>query len=115
LTESETGELQTAPPPVPADGPVGLARIGRRWRGLTGAFAAGLAVLALAVLGEGVLSLFTAAPGPVLSALLGHPIAAALAIAAQRVADRRRGWPAGIAGAAVMVVVGAALLLFWWD
>jgi hypothetical protein len=111
LTGSETGELEITPPPAPA----GLTRGGRRWRGLTGSLAAGLTVLALAVLGEGVLSLFTAAPGPVPSTLLGHPIAAALAIAAQRVADRRRGWSAGIAGAAVVVVTSAALLLFWWD
>jgi hypothetical protein len=72
-------------------------------------------VLALAVLGERALSLFTAVAAPVLPTLLGFPVAAVLALVAQRFADRGRGRPAGIAGVAVLVITAATLLVFWWD
>jgi hypothetical protein len=136
LSGTETRELETTPLPVrqpSAEGPeqrpepectpdnepevVAPQRLrlrSRFWRGLTGALAAGLAVLAAAVLGARVIGLFTSAPGPTVPVVIGHPVAAVLAVGAQRVADVRRGTLAGLAGAAVVVIVVFALWLFWW-
>ncbi|MET8852501.1 hypothetical protein [Amycolatopsis sp. NPDC004625] len=86
---------------------------GRWWRGFTGSLAAGLAVLAVGVLVVAGICLFTGAPGPGATLLIGHPIAAVLALLAQRVADRRNG-PAAIgAGVAVVLFTVSALTLFW--
>jgi hypothetical protein len=87
---------------------------GTRWRGLTGALAAGLIVLALVVLGSAVLALITGTPGPGLFMVIGHPIAAALALVAQRFVDTRRGRAAGVAAVAVLAITGATLWFFWW-
>jgi hypothetical protein len=87
---------------------------GRWWRGLTGSVAAGLAVLAVGVLGVTVVCLVTGAPGPGLFLLIGHPVAAVAALLAQRVADRRNGPVAGVAGVGVLVIAFVALTLFWW-
>lgn len=89
-------------------------RRGRWWRGLTGSLAAGLAALAVIVLGAGLLCWLRGAPGPGVAMLIGHPVAAVLALAAQRFADRREGSVAGVAGFAVVVVLLVALWLFWW-
>ncbi|WUL72190.1 hypothetical protein OG943_42780 [Amycolatopsis sp. NBC_00345] len=87
---------------------------GRWWRGLTGSVAAGLAVLAVGVLGVAVVCLVTGAPGPGLFLLIGHPVAAVAALLVQRVADRRNGAVAGVAGVGVLVITLVALTLFWW-
>ena len=47
--------------------------------------------------------------------LIGHPVAAVVAVLAQRVVDTRNGRVAGFAGLAVVVSVTAALSLFWWS
>ncbi|MEA5365743.1 hypothetical protein VA596_39890 [Amycolatopsis sp., V23-08] len=86
---------------------------GRWWRGFTGSLAAGLTVLAIGVLVVAGVCLYTDAPGPGPVLLIGHPIAAALALLAQRVADRRNGLPAAGAGIAVVLFVVSALTLFW--
>ncbi len=86
---------------------------GRWWRGLTGSLAAGLTVLAIGVLAVAGICLFTGAPGPGPTLLIGHPIAAALALVAQRVADRRNGPPAVGAGIAVVLFTVSALTMFW--
>lgn len=91
-----------------------LPRRGRWWRGLTGSLAAGLAGLAVIVLGAGLLCLIFGVPGPGVRMLAGHPVAAVLALAAQRLADRRTGAVAAAGGVGVLVVLGAALWLFWW-
>lgn len=88
---------------------------GRWWRGFTGSLAAGLAVLAVGVLVVGVICLFTGAPGPGVASLVGHPVAAVLALAAQRVADRRRGLPAVGAGIAVVLFAVSAATVFWYS
>ncbi|MEV6903648.1 hypothetical protein [Amycolatopsis sp. NPDC051372] len=87
---------------------------GRWWRGLTGSIAAGLAVLAVGVLGVGAACLATGAPGPSVLLLVGHPVAAVVALVLQRVADRRYGRAAGLAGIGVLVVAFVALTVFWW-
>jgi predicted lipid-binding transport protein (Tim44 family) len=86
---------------------------GRWWRGLTGSLAAGLALLAAGVLGVAGICLFTGAPGPGPAMLIGHPVAAVLAVIAQRVADRRNGPPAAAAGLVVVLLTVSALTLFW--
>ncbi|WP_309235496.1 hypothetical protein [Amycolatopsis sp. SID8362] len=86
---------------------------GRWWRGFTGSLAAGLTVLALGVLVVAGFCLYTGAPGPGATLLIGHPIAAVLALLAQRVADRRNGPAAAGAGVAVVLFTVSALTLFW--
>ncbi|WP_410623065.1 hypothetical protein [Amycolatopsis sp. cmx-8-4] len=86
---------------------------GRWWRGFTGSLAAGLTVLAVGVLVVAGACLYTDAPGPGPVLLIGHPVAAVLALLAQRVADRRNGLPAAGAGIAVVLFVVSALTLFW--
>ncbi|MGW4483494.1 hypothetical protein ACWEOE_06610 [Amycolatopsis sp. NPDC004368] len=87
---------------------------GRWWRGFTGSVAAGLAVLAVGVLGVEVVCLVTGAPGPSVLLLVGHPVAAVVALALQRVADRRYGRVAALAGLGVLLVTFVALTVFWW-
>lgn len=89
-------------------------RFGRRWRGFTGSLAAGLAVLALLMLGSGLVSVLLGAPGPGVGPLIGHPVGAILALAAQRVADRRDGKLAGAAGVVIVADVVFVLTFFWW-
>ncbi|MEU0789839.1 hypothetical protein ABZ342_07210 [Amycolatopsis sp. NPDC005961] len=86
---------------------------GRWWRGFTGSLAAGLTVLAIGVLVVAAIDLNTGAPGPGAVLLVGHPVAAVLALLAQRVADRRNGAPAVGAGVAVVLFTVSALTLFW--
>ncbi|MEV4602164.1 hypothetical protein AB0K15_32820 [Amycolatopsis sp. NPDC049253] len=101
-----------APQRIEAEG-TGKPR-GRWWRGFTGSIAAGLAVLAVGVLGVAVVCLATGAPGPSVLLLVGHPVAAVVALVLQRVADRRYGRAAGLAGLGVLVVAFVALTVFWW-
>jgi hypothetical protein len=86
---------------------------GRWWRGFTGSLAAGLVVLAIGVLVVAGVCLYTGVPGPGAVLLIGHPIAAALALLAQRVADRRNGVAAVGGGVAVVLFTVSALTLFW--
>ena len=81
---------------------------GRWWRGLTGSLAAGVGVLVVAGI-----CLITGAPGPGLLLAVGHPLAAVLALAVQRVADRRNGPIALVAGLGVVAITAAALTFFW--
>ncbi|WP_244194595.1 hypothetical protein [Amycolatopsis echigonensis] len=87
---------------------------GRWWRGFTGSVAAGMAVLAVGVLVVGVLCLVNGAPGPGPLKLVGHPVAAVIMLALQRIADRRTGKVAVGAGAGVLVVAGVAFSALWW-
>ncbi|WP_410656224.1 hypothetical protein [Amycolatopsis sp. lyj-112] len=120
MSSSDTEELATTPLPVgePSASSVPSVpdtRRGRLWRGLTGSLAAGMVVLAAIVLVIAVICLFTGAPGPGSLMLIGHPVAAVLAMLAQRVADGRSGRVAGFAGLGVVVSVTAALSIFWWS
>lgn len=109
--EQERVEPADVSPDTAADAPARPG--GRWWRGFTGSLAAGLAVLAVGVLVVGVVCLFTDAPGPGPILLIGHPIAAVLALSAQRVADRRDGPQAVGAGLAVVLFTVSALTMFW--
>jgi len=112
VSSPDTEEL--APPPAEPGEPVAPER-GRFWRGLTGSLAAGMVVLPVIVLAIAGICLFTDAPGPGPLMLIGHPIAAVVALLAQRVADTRNGRVAGCAGLLVVASVTAALSLFWWN
>ncbi|MGW5722211.1 hypothetical protein ACWEVP_38980 [Amycolatopsis sp. NPDC003865] len=103
--DSDDADAEEPAPPVKARG--------RWWRGFTGSLAAGLVVLAVGVLAVAGIDLGTGAPGPGPALLIGHPVAAALALVAQRVADRRNGAPAAGAGLAVVLFAVSALTLFW--
>ncbi|OXM67277.1 hypothetical protein [Amycolatopsis vastitatis] len=107
--EPERIEPEPAEPEAPAPAKSG----GRWWRGFTGSLAAGLTVLAAGVLVVAGICLYTGAPGPGATLLIGHPVAAVLAVLAQRVADRRNGLPAVGAGVAVVLFTVSALTLFW--
>ncbi|WP_410663128.1 hypothetical protein [Amycolatopsis sp. lyj-84] len=114
MSSPDTEELATTPAPLGTDEPATPGR-GRFWRGLTGSLAAGMVVLAVLVLAIAGICLFTGAPGPGPLMLIGHPVAAVVALLAQRVADGRTGRVAGFAGLGVVVSVTAALSLFWWN
>jgi hypothetical protein len=110
MSESETVELPVAvDPPAPTP----RQRSGF-WRELSGALALGLCVLAVAVLGFQVVAWFRATPGPGALSVIGHLLAAGLAVSAQWFADRRRGWTGAVAVVGVFVVAGVALWMFWW-
>jgi len=114
VSSPDTEQLTTTPPPTERNEPA-APQGGRFWRGLTGSLAAGMAVLAVCVVSIAAVCLFTGAPGPGLLMLIGHPVAAVLALLAQRTVDRRTGRVAGFAGLGVVVSVTAALSLFWWS
>ncbi|WP_245633921.1 hypothetical protein [Amycolatopsis jejuensis] len=54
------------------------------------------------------------ASGPGVAMLVGHPVAAVVALGLQRIADRRYGRVAALAGAGVLVVAALALTMLWW-
>ena len=111
MSESETVELPAGgevDPPAPARRRSGF------WREVSGAFALGLCVLAAGVLVFQIVAWVRGTPGPGGLSVVGHLIAAGVAVLAQWFADRRRGWPGSAAIVAVFVVGGVALWMFWW-
>jgi hypothetical protein len=86
----------------------------RFWRELTGALAAGTVLLAIAVLVLQTIAWLKGMPGLGVVVLVGHLVGAALAVAAQRMVDRRAGKPALAAGLGLGAVVVVVLVLFWW-
>ncbi|CCH28245.1 putative secreted protein [Saccharothrix espanaensis DSM 44229] len=89
-------------------------RVLRTWRGVGGSVAVGLVLLALALIGVQVYAGLHDLPGPGVGVVLGHLLAAAVAVVAQVVADRRTGWVAGLCGLAVLVAGATTLWVFWW-
>jgi hypothetical protein len=121
----ESPPQPVAPAPNPAEAAAEAAteppteREGRRpaagfWREVAGALAIGLVVLAAAVLVFQIVAMMTAIPGPGLGTVAGHMGAAAVAMLAQRVADRRAGWLGVAAVVTVLIVTGGTLWIFWW-
>ncbi|MEV0681046.1 hypothetical protein AB0I60_31465 [Actinosynnema sp. NPDC050436] len=86
----------------------------KAWRGVGGCVAVGLALLALALIGVQVYAGVHDLPGPGVDVVVGHVVAAAVAVVAQVVADRRTGWVAGLCGLAVLVAGAATLWFYWW-
>jgi hypothetical protein len=88
--------------------------IARMWRGLSGSLAVGLVLLALGVIAVQVYAGNDGLPGPGAFVVVGHVVAAVLAVIGQAVADRRTGWFAALACFFVLVVVAATMWIFWW-
>jgi hypothetical protein len=90
--------------------------MGRRLgRAVSGALCAGLAVLAVALVGVWLVARAEGDPGPGASALVGHLMAAAVAVALQRVAERRADRVGSLAAAGVVLAVLLVGALYWWS
>ncbi|GAA3871055.1 hypothetical protein GCM10022243_40510 [Saccharothrix violaceirubra] len=88
-------------------------RLARVWRGVGGVVTAGVVLLALAVGAVQVYAGVHDLPGPGLSSVLCHVLAAVVAVVAQVLADRRTGRV--VPWCTVVVLVSAALVLwFFW-
>ncbi|RKT52679.1 hypothetical protein [Saccharothrix australiensis] len=86
----------------------------RVWRGASGAVAVGLVLLALALIGVQVYAGSHDLPGPGVDVVVGHAVAAVVAVVAQIFADRRTGWAATTCGLVVLAAGATALWSFWW-
>ncbi|MGI5127647.1 hypothetical protein ACQEVB_12615 [Pseudonocardia sp. CA-107938] len=82
-------------------------------RGFTGLLAGGLVALVLALGVAWALAAAEGAPGPGPVRVLGHLVAAVVAVAAQRYADRNAGGRAAVAALAVVVVTVLVLVVAW--
>ncbi len=80
---------------------------------LTGLLAGGLVALVLALGVAWVVAAREHAPGPGVARVVGHLVAAVVAVAAQRYADRHPDGR-GVAAALAVLVVTAALLAVAW-
>jgi NADH:ubiquinone oxidoreductase subunit 6 (subunit J) len=89
-------------------------RLARVWRGVSGALAVGLVLLAVAMIGVQVYAGGHDLPGPGLDVVSWHVGAAVAAVVAQVVADRRKGWVVAVCGLAVVLLVASTLWFFWW-
>ncbi|TDV37609.1 hypothetical protein [Actinophytocola oryzae] len=107
---SNTTTVELSTPPRPAS----PRHRGGLWRELSGALAVGMSVLAVVVIVFQVLAWTRDVPGPGAWTVIGHVVAAALAVFVQRFADRLAGWAAAAAVVGVVVVSGLALWVFWW-
>jgi hypothetical protein len=89
-------------------------RLARLWRGVSGALAVGLVLLALVMIGVQIYAGARDLPGPGFDVVAGHVAAAVAAVVAQVVADRRKGWLVAVCGLAVVLLVAVTLWVFWW-
>jgi len=102
-------------------GPVtatGTSRVGsgltRLVRGFSGILTGGLVVLALVVLGAAIMASRRAVDGPEPIMVVVHLLAAAVAVVAQELGDRR-GASGAVGAAAVVAALSAAVLWTqWW-
>ncbi|HEY2095176.1 MAG TPA: hypothetical protein VGH72_01870 [Pseudonocardia sp.] len=86
----------------------------RLLRATGGALAAGLTVLAVAMLGVWALAFSNDDPGPRARLLVAHLVAAVLAVLLQRVADRRADRVGRAAAGGVLLVALVVSVVFWW-
>ncbi|MFC0433491.1 hypothetical protein [Kutzneria buriramensis] len=84
-------------------------------RGASGAVAACLVLLLLAVLASQIFFQFQGYPGLGWPAVGGHALAAVIAVLLQRLADRRGGAASVLASLAVIVDAALTFWLFWWS
>lgn len=92
----------------------GRASGARRGRAFSGTLCAGLAVLAVALVGAWLAARADGDPGPGATLVIGHLVAAAMAIALQWVAERRADRAGGLAAGGVVLVAVLVGTLFWW-
>lgn len=109
MSEPITVELH-APKPAPRRERL----VARMWRGVSGAFAMGLVLLAIATVVVQWYARGRGLPGPGWDVVAGHWLVAVLGVVAQVFADRRRGWVAALCSLAVLVVGLAGLWIYWW-
>lgn len=81
--------------------------------GVAGTLAAGLAVLTVVLVGATAFASFVGVGGPNTIMVLGHLIAAILAVSAAALADRAHGVLAWIAAVTAVTVVLSTLWAFW--
>jgi uncharacterized membrane protein len=96
-----------------ATAPPATTKLGRGLRALSGMFAGGLVVLALALVGVAIVATRAGSPGPGLDVLVWHAAAAVAAVPTQWLADRRPGMRGGLAAVAVLVIAAAVLTAYW--
>jgi hypothetical protein len=89
-------------------------RLGTVARAVTGSLAAGLLLLALFLIGTQVWALGQGLQGPGIPTMIGHIVAAVVALVLQAIADRRRDAVGGVAAIAVLILVFGALWFWWW-
>jgi hypothetical protein len=82
-------------------------------RGLSGVFAGGLAVVAVAMFAVWFVAAGAGVPGPGASALVWHATGAVVAVGGQVYADRRAG-PRGTIAALCVIAVSAGVLAVQW-
>ncbi|HTF51645.1 MAG TPA: hypothetical protein VK735_29720 [Pseudonocardia sp.] len=83
-------------------------------RATGGALCAGLAVLAVVLIAVWLVAISHDDPGPRARVLVGHLAAAVVAVALQRIADRRPDRLGRLASTGVVLLTGAVVALFWW-
>jgi hypothetical protein len=82
-------------------------------RGLSGVLAAGMVALVGGLIVAWVVALREGSPGPGVSTLLVHAVAAAAAVVVQLYADRTPGARGALAALGVIVTVAAVLTVEW--
>jgi hypothetical protein len=82
-------------------------------RGLSGLLVGGLAALALVLVAGWVYADRTGLPGPGIGMLLGHGLAAAVAVVAQAWVDRRTDPGGTLAAIGLAVLIVGGLMLVW--
>ncbi|MFB9907387.1 hypothetical protein [Allokutzneria oryzae] len=81
--------------------------------GLAGSLAAGVALLALAMIVVQVYATATGIPGPGIAEVIGHLVVAAVMVVLQQRADHEPG-RVGLAMVFGVYVIAGATLWFWW-
>ncbi|HEV7450670.1 MAG TPA: hypothetical protein VGO16_04635 [Pseudonocardiaceae bacterium] len=88
----------------------------RAARGLSGLLAGGLVVLAIVVCAAQWLAGTSGRPGgPGVPAVVGHVVAALVAVVLQLVADHLRGSLAALASGSVLMIAAGVLWFGWWS
>lgn len=90
------------------------SRAGTFARGLAGCLTAGFVVLTLVLVGVDFWSAGNGQQGPGTARLITHLVVSVLALALQRVADRRHDRVGGLATFGVIVSVVASIWFWWW-
>jgi hypothetical protein len=80
-----------------------------------GALTAGMVVLAVALVVIWAVAAAHGEPGPGTPVLAGHLVAAVLAVALQRIADRDAGRVGRLAALGAVLVVATVVAVFWWS